>query len=269
MVIAARDVPRWVQPTPTTTAGDAPIYLTGDPQAQAVIAGWASATVAATAAARIITTGTAAILYNDDLKLFPQVSASAEVVFDNTAEVEDHLGVAVAPAVADIAAPAGVVTLHDGPVTLLIIARVDAAPQLAGDAEVTMADYGQGSKPILPFKFPVLFTDNLLDVQDAAAEVYVTGDGYDIQGGTSGDAIVRVTGVGLFEQQGNTPIFPFAFPIVFSDAANIQRGLASVSITGPGELIADVAADAQAAITAEGIQANPAVFPMTLPVVLA
>jgi hypothetical protein len=267
MVIAAKNVPRWVQPAPTTTTGDALIFLTGDPQAKASGTATAAVTITAPAAAITVATGTASIIYVDTLAVLPLVNATAQIAFNNTAKAEDHLGVAAAIALAAITAPATTAAVINAPVTLLIVARLDTAPTVSGTAVVAMNDFGQGSKPLLPFTLPVRLTDNLLDVQDAAADVRIVGDA--VNGGAAGfaDATVQITSTVPLTIQGRTPIFPFSFPIVFTDTANVKTGLALVTITAPGELAAKVYADAQAAIVAESIQVNPAVLPLLLPVV--
>ena len=267
MVIAAKNVPRWVQPAPTTTTGDALVILTGDPQAKAAGIASASATITALAATQPVVTGTAAIIYGDTIRLLPLVDATAQIVLNNTAKAEDHLGVAAAIALAAITAPATTKAVIDAAVILQILATLETKPQVLGDAVVSMADFGQGSKPVLPFTLPTRLTDNLLDIQDAAANVQITGDSYN--GGASGfaDAIIAITSTVPLTIKGNTPIFPFALPLVFTDTANVKNALALVTITAPGELAATVGATAQAAIVADAIQANPAVLPLLLPVV--
>lgn len=267
MVIAAKDIPRWVQPAPTTTSGDAQVILTGDPSTVVQIAAQATSAIAATCAVAVPLAGDAELLYVDDFPLIPRPAADALVVFDNTAEVEDHLGVAACIAIADISSTGVLDTQVEASALFGLLGIVDAAPVLSADASVEFADYGQGSKPVFPFTLPTRFTDNLLDVQDAAADIVITGIGFDIAAGGFADAFVEITTPGSLEIKGNTPIFPFGFPIVFTDAANNKIGSAVVDITAPTLVVLELDGDAQAGIVAEGLIANPAVFPLLLPVV--
>ena len=269
MVIAASQVQRWLQPAPNIATGDAPVILTGDPAAQAAASAIAEADLSAPFLGLVELAADAPLDYNDDFELYPLVDATAEVVFDNTAEVEDQLGVAACIALADITSTCVLDTQNSGPALFVLFGIVVAAPVLSGNAEISFADYGQGSVPIFPFTLPLQFTDNPYGYQTGEAIVTVTGDGYDIQGAGYADAIVAINTPGEFSQKGNTPIFPFGFPIVFTAAANIQNASATVALEGPGELLPAVSADAEAAIAATAGQANPAVFPMTLPVILA
>lgn len=269
MVIAASQVPRWLQPAPNLTVGEAIVVFTGDPDLEIPAYATALADITGPVAVAVEVDGTAPLLYDDDLEFLTAVDAAAEVVFDNTAAVEDDLGVAACIALADITATCLLDTQLDGNAPFVVFGTVEGAPVLSADAEIGFADYGQGSIPVFPFTLPVLFTDNPYGFQTAEAFVTVTGDGFDIQGGAFADAIVAVDTPGEFSQKGNTPIFPFAFPIVFTDSANDKAAIAIVSITTPCALIADLGAEASVGITATALQANPAVFPWTLPVVLA
>lgn len=269
MVIAASQVQRWLQPTPNLATGEALISLTGDPAAQAAASAPAAAAITAVFLGAVQVAADAPLDYIDDIELFPLVDATAEVVFDNTAAVEDHLGVAACIALADITATCLLDTQISAPGLFTLFGIVDAAPVLSANADVGFADYGQGSVPIFPFKLPLQFTDNPYGYQTGDAQVVITGDGFNIQGGGYADAIVAINTPGEFSQKGNTPIFPFGFPIVFTAAANIQNASATIALLGPGELLAETAGAAQAAITATVDQANPALFPMTFPVILA
>ena len=91
-MIAAKNVPRWVQPAPTTTTGDALVILTGDPQAKAAGIASASATITALAATQPVVTGTAAIIYGDTIRLLPLVDATAQIVLNNTAKAATTAG---------------------------------------------------------------------------------------------------------------------------------------------------------------------------------
>lgn len=269
MVIAASQVQRWLQPAPNITVGDASILLTGDPDLEIPADADASAAITGPFALAVELAADAPLLYDDDLEFLAAVDATAEVVFDNTAAVEDHLGVAACIALADITATCLLDTQLDANAVFVVFGRVEGAPVLSADAEIGFADYGQGSIPIFPFTLPVLFTDNPYGYQTGEAFVTVTGDGFDIQGAGYADAVLRFEGLGEFSQKGNTPIFPFGFPIVFTDAANDKPAIALVPVTAPATAVAEVDADATAAITATVLQSNPAVFPWTLPVVLA
>jgi len=268
MVIAAAAIPRWFQPTPNLTSGEALLAFTGNPDATPSVSALAAAAITAPFAATAQVDATASLIYNDSLQLLPLVTATASIEFDNTGLAEDNLGVAAAIALADITATCLLDTQLQGNAVFVIFGRVEGAPVLSADAEIGFADYGQGSIPIFPFTLPVLFTDNPYGYQTGDAIVTVTGDGYDIQGAGFADAIVVIDTPGTFSQKGNTPIFPFGFPIVFDDLpANVQLGAALASITSSGEVVAQVDGDAQAAITAVVFQANPAVLPFTLPIV--
>lgn len=267
-VISAADIPRWYQPTPNLTSGEALIAFTGNPQPRIAGSAPAAANITAACPVSVRAAADAPLLHNDTLQLFPLVTATASIVFDNTGTTEPNLGVAAAIALADITATCRLDTQIDGNTVFVIFGRVEGAPVLSANAEIGFADYGQGSIPIFPFTLPVLFTDNPYGYQTGDAIVTVTGDGYDIQGAGFADAIVVIDTPGTISQKGNTPIFPFGFPIVFDDLpANVQLGAALAAISSSADVIAQVDGDAQAAITAVVFQANPAVLPFTLPIV--
>ena len=268
MVIAAADIPRWFQPTPNLTTGEALISFTGNPAAQVVVAAPARAGITAPCQVRPELTANAPLRYNDSLQLLPLVTASASVVFDNTGISEPNLGVAAAVALANITATCRLDTQIDGNTLFVIFGRVEAAAVLSANAEIGFADYGQGSIPIFPFTLPVLFTDNPYGYQTGDAIVTVTGDGYDITIAGYADAVVRIDTPGTISQKGNTPIFPFGFPIVFDDEpANIQIGAALAAITSSAETNGVADGPAELGITAPAYLSNPAVFPLVLPVV--
>lgn len=269
MVIAAADIPRWYQPEPNLAVGDALVVLSTVLDAMGAGVAPASAAITAVFLGVVETAADAPLNYDDDLELLPLVDATAEVVFDNTAAVEDDLGVSACIALADITATCLLDTQNSGPALFVLFGIVDAAPVVSANAEIEFADYGQGSIPVFPFTLPVLFTDNPYGYQTGDAIVAVTGDGFDIQGAGFADAVVVMDTPAAFSRKGNTPIFPFGFPIVFTDPANDQRAVAVVELLVPAQLIVEVDGDAEAGITATVLQTNPAVFPMTLPVVLA
>lgn len=268
MVIAAADIPRWFQPAPNLTTGEALVAFTGDPGAQADVSAPASIPITSVFVGATAVDADAPLVYNDSLELFPLAIATASVEFDNTGLAEDNLGVAAAIALVNITATCLLDTQVEGNALFTIFGTVEGAPVLSADAEIGFADYGQGSIPIFPFTLPVLFTDNPYGYQTGAAFVTVTGDGFDITVAGYADATVAVDTPGTISQKGNTPIFPFGLPIVFDDLpANVQLGAALASIASSGELLAQVDGDAEAAITAVVYQANPAVLPFTLPIV--
>ena len=272
MVIAASQVERWLQPTPNLTVADAILaFAGGTTVTKGAATGTATAAILAVPVVSVAAAlATASIDYADDLELTTLVLASASVVFDNTAAVEDHLGVAACIALVPITAPGSLVAVEAGPgdFTLLTVADL-AALVIPADAVVDFEDYGQGSIPIFGFTLPVLFTDNPYGYQTGDATVIITGVGYDAQAGGYADAVVPIITPADFSQKGNTPIFPFGWPIVFTAAANFQIGSATVALDTPADLVVDTDADAPAAITSVFDQFNPALFPWTLPVTMA
>lgn len=265
-------VQEWLLPTPFTAIGEATVIVSSFWTDTAIqVSGAAPAAI--TAPAPTIVTG---LIAEAVAEPFGSVFSYPLMLADAVAEIE-----ATGSGLKDVAAPAAdavvevfgsiavqslisaiavVVMDSDSPVVVSVIA----------DAEVAFEYYGNGSNPIFPYRFPVLFTDNPLNIQDAAATLAFTGVG-DINA-LSGfaDAVLPPLG-GTVELiiKGSTPIFPWFLPVVFDDLpANVSLGSALVALNMASDSAVSVAGEATAVINAPGSSLPSAVFPWTFPVIL-
>jgi hypothetical protein len=178
-------------------------------------------------------------------------------------------------ALAEIAASAEVAVEVDGDGNIVIFDISTFAPALIGSATVSMEGLGQGSTPLFPFQLPTRFTDNPLGIQKADAVIVINGFSDDVAVAGFADAVVRIVDAGTtfpyyfpirFEGLiGNTPIFPFVFPAIFTDQANGRSALAVLDIEAEADTAAAVVAGAQAAITATANTISSPFLPFTLP----
>lgn len=278
MVIAVDLIERWLQPTPDTTDGDATLVFDGDGVAAARVLVAATAAFAAVGLTAAVCVGGAGFTAVGVVAQSPAMLGSAAVAFDGDVEA---VSAAVTRGSADViidgvaqTAVSGIIEAAFGAIT-----PGDVRVVVDADAGIDFADYGGGSAPVLPFKLPVSFTDNLLNVQDAAARVQVSGSGFGVTAAVVGSAELDFdSGVGStfpvsfpFEfgtatmLRGLTPIFNYLFPAVFNDPANEQVGDAVADVSGPGEVVVSVVAAASADVSASPIVYRRAIFPFVLP----
>lgn len=265
-------VQEWLLPTPFTALGEATVIVSGGQTSTAIqVSGPASAAI--TAAAPTIVTG---LIAEAIAAPFGSVFSYPLLLADAVAEIE-----ATGSGLKDVAAPAAdaVVEVFGSVAAQSLISAIAAVVvnsdspvvvSVVGDAEVAFEYYGNGNNPIFPYRFPVLFTDNPLNIQDAAATLAFTGVG-DINA-LSGfaDAVLPTIG-GTVELiiKGSTPIFPWFLPVVFDDLpANVSLGSALVSLHMASASVVAVTGEATVAINAPGSSLPSAVFPWTFPVIL-
>ena len=268
VAVARENVQEWLQPTPFTVLGVAAVVL--DNAGEVVVEVVAQAALVASAAAptQVVVAGDGPVSPFGDVQFFPRPIASAEIAVEGSVE-PDQAKVTAGVAVADIRATVifdGVGVAGDAAV--VAFGSASAAPAVLGDAEVSFGSFGDGDYPIFPFRLPYLFTGNPQNIQDAAAEVVVSAVG-DMDGvaGVAG-AVLTFTGDVVLTRKGSTPIFPFAFPVVFDAPANIQVGSATLAFDADSECVVDVIGESAVAIDGTGISYGSAVFPWTFPVAL-
>lgn len=279
VVIAADLLERWLQPTPDVTAGEATVSFSGDAVAQVRSAAFASAPFGSSAVVAVRTLGSAEFVCAAVVAQAPAVAGSASAGFDGDVEpIEASVTRGSADVFLDGLAQARVAGFAVAAFGILQTGAT--ALPVDASAEVGFADYGGGSAPILPFKLPVSFTDNLLNVQDAAAKIVVSGAGVAVRVGVVGSAVPRFDGgfgstlpvAFPFEfganvmLGGSTPIFPHLLAAVFDQPANDNAGAAVADVEAVSEVVVPVGADASAAISAPAVVYRRAIFPMLLPV---
>ena len=273
-VIDAALVQRWIQDPPAITQGEAFFTLTAEALVEAAVTGSAELAFAAEFLAAVPQIGDAEIAADTVISLLAAVVGDAEAAIESSAESAD-VNLTAGIALAEIAASATVAVEVDGDANIVIFDISTFAPALIGSATVSMEDLGQGSPPLFPFQLPTRFTDNPLGIQKADAVIVINGFSDDVAVAGFADAVVRIVDTGTtfpyyfpirFEGLiGNTPIFPFVFPAIFTDQANGRSALAVVDIQATADTAAAVVAGAQAAITATANTISSPFLPFTLP----
>lgn len=279
VVIAADLLERWLQPTPDVTAGEATVSFSGDAVTQVRSGAFASAPFGSSAVVAVPALGSAGFACSAVVAQAPAVAGSASAGFDGDVAA---ISAAITRGSADVFLDGLAQTRVAGFAVAAfgILQRGATALTVDGSAEVGFADYGGGSAPILPFKLPVSFTDNLLNVQDAATKIVMSGAGVAVRVRVVGSAVPRFDG-GFGSTfpvsfpfafganvmfRGATPIFPHLLPMLFDDPANNKIGAAVAAISSSGQAVVPVGADASAAISAPAVVYRRAIFPMLLPV---
>jgi hypothetical protein len=273
-VIDAALVERWIQDPPAITRGDASFTLTAESLVAVPVTGSAELAFAAEFLAAVPQIGDAEIAADTVISLLAAVIGDASAAIESSAESAD-VNLTAGIALAEIAASATVAVEVDGDANIVIFDISTFAPALIGSATVSMEDLGQGSPPLFPFQLPTRFTDNPLGIQKADAVIVINGFSDDVAVAGFADAVVRIVDTGTtfpyyfpirFEGLiGNTPIFPFVFPAIFTDQANGRSALAVVDIQATADTAAAVVAGAQAAITATANTISSPFLPFTLP----
>lgn len=260
-------VEEWVRPAPLTTVGDAVVVPDASSVIDVEVVGTASLVPDAAGAVVLPVVGDAEVEPFGSVQFLPRLVALAEVVFDNSTTV-DTGRVTGCVAIVPIVALNDAVVVLSGDAAVFPVPQGTVAVPVLGDAEVEFAYYGDGNFPVFPYFLPALFTDNPQNLQDAAAEVVVSGVGeLDAVAGFA-SASLSFTGDVVLTRQGSTPILPFSFPVVFDAPANIQLGLASLTFDMGCECVVDVIGESAVAVTGEGVSLGSAVFPWAFPVAL-
>ena len=225
-MLNATDVKRWVQPIPDRADGIASVAL--DAPATCVVSGYATGTISPDcfAPTAVVVIGLeVSIVLDVGALLAPNTDGAAIIEYDNAAPANRpplNLGLGLI----ELDCKADTRAAMDGYGYVVPFVENEFEPRLDATAVVEMYDYGWGSPPVFPFKFPTRFTDNVLNVQDAAALVRFDCTSFD--GGAGGEVVATVgitarTGLTLL---GNLPVFPWSLPIVFNDHADVNVGLA-------------------------------------------
>ena len=262
-------VEEWVRPAPLTTVGDAAVVVDGSPPGiDVAVAGSADLVPDAAFAVAVEALGDSTVAPFAVLQFFPRPVASATIAFDNSTTA-DTGRVTGCVAVVPIVALNDAVVVTSGDAGVLLVQQGAVRVPLEGVAEVEFEYYGDGNFPVFPYFLPALFTDNPQNLQDAAAEVAVSGVGFlDAVAGFA-SASLGFTGDVVLTRQGSTPILPFVFPVVFDAPANIQLGSAMLTFDMDCGCVVDVIGESAVSIDGAGVSLGSAVFPWAFPVVLA
>lgn len=266
VVIAARDVPRWVQPAPTVTNGEA--LLLFDVSAQCVVEGMAVAAIplAPLFPTAVLVEGSATAACQGEVFVFPAAFGLAMVDIDGVSEVEDHLGVANGVAVVLVDAVGEFAAASDGAAYAFFISDTAAVVPQLGDAQIPeWQDYGQGSTPVFPFTLPTQFTDRWSNEQDAFAFVSITGVGHDIGVGGFASASLQFEGSAASSIKGTVSVFPYTLPAVFDDSFYGSVGSAVLAVGSTGHVVVSAVGDAVADIGGASFSLSSSVFPFSFP----
>lgn len=270
VAVPRSEVKQWVQPPPLITFGEADVAFNNSPTGVSV-RGFATAVVVPSArllAAVVVSGVDAAVVVNVDGQLFPRPVGSASVVFDNTADAQKNWFYRDAVADVVLSSSSGLTVETEGTIGAFIFGFVDAAVVSQGSAQVAMEYYGDGSVPIFPFKLPFLFLPIDFSNLDAAALLDFVGTADDFTPAAIADSVLRFTGDVELGLKGSTPIFPYRFPLVFTDQANDNSAYAEVGVQA--RCVVGVEVDGGADLDVGGVvsPANPGIFPLVFPFVL-
>ena len=227
MVINAADVQRWTQPVPFTAEGHASFGFDCTATSSVAVVALARLIADCAGPTGIPTLGFASFILGGSMLLMPNMFGDATIEFDCEAPANRpplNLGLAQF----GINCSADTITSIEALSTPVLFSFNDFRVDAYGVAEVSLFDYGWGSPPVFPFKFPTRFTDNLLNEQDAAADIRLDGTSFDGGAGADAVATAAITTSNQFMLQGNLPVFPWWFPIVFDDEADVNVGLARI-----------------------------------------
>ena len=228
MVLAVVDVKRWVQPDLIEKKAVGEAFVAFENTGECVVSGRASAAVvlAVKFPVGVVTAGSAtAVLVAPDT-FAPLVRASAVAAIESDALTNDYhaaAGIALLPITG--------VSLREvalsGVALFEVFSRFPQAVEVTGDAVVSFGDFGMGV-PIFPMTFPFQFTASEL-LRWASATVVIGGAGSVDAVAVTGSATVRIAGKARLNFQGSIPVFPFGFPAVFDNEANVRLGSAVVT----------------------------------------
>lgn len=186
MVIKAADVQRWTQPTPLTAEGH--VSFGFDCTAPTSAAGSAVSIVdfECYAPIRVRVSGDAPFAVGGSMLLMPNMFGGATIELDCEAVANrppETFGVAQF----DLNGTSDSVPSIEALSTPMLFSFNELQADILGVAQVSFFDYGWGSPPVFAFKFPIRFTDNLLNIQDAPADIHFDCTSFD--GGGGGDAV--------------------------------------------------------------------------------
>ena len=229
MVIAVADVERWVQPdlVERKTVGEATVFLEGP--GDAAVSGFADAVLvpAVEFPVGVETVGSATAVLITPEVFSPLVVASAVAAIESDALTDDYHAAAAIALVPITGLSFDAVALS-GEALFELFVRFPQAVEVVGDAVVSFGDFGM-DVPIFPMTFPFQFTASEL-LRWASATVAVDGSGSVDAVAVTGDALVRFAGAAKLNFQGSIPVFPFGFPAVFDNEANVRLGSAVVDL---------------------------------------
>lgn len=268
MVIAARDVARWVQPAPRVVQGEANISLAGN--GVAVAAGFAPASVNLVPQFPVaaLSAAVAGVAVEGAVFVLPAVAGIAVLDgVDATGIYDPHVGVTDALAEVFLVEDDSVAVDVAGQSFCVPFSNCFSVVEVSGSAEMEFDDFGQGSTPVFPFSLPIQFTNRWSNEQDAFAVVPISGVGHSIAVGGFADASLAFDGAGDASVKGSVSVFPFLLPAVFDTSFSGLIGRATVNATSSGSVVVDVSGDAVADIAGSGPSLSAAVFPFAFPTV--
>lgn len=259
----------WVQDPPQITTATAQVAVTAAP----TVAVRASATAAVAPAARFgggsAQSGPAAVAVFPNGRLAARLGAAATLSFAGSASTAGGSLVTVAPASAAITSGAAVTPAAGGAAVVLMVAAAGQAPMACADAVLGFADFGAGSDPVFPFRFPMLFVGESR-AQAAATAVVTAAGSADLDAvAATAQAVIAVDGDTAVTLSGSTPVFPWVFPVAFTPpgaATQLAIGQIEISATATGS----AAATAPAVLVVEAAAAvlSGAVFPFRFPALI-
>ena len=267
----------WVEPDQSDIQGESFLYLDADfPLAVEVSAPVAVVIEAELLCAVDLTAEDAAMGCDGDVLSLPKPAADAAISVSAEAEtIADRF--ITAPAVADIAAPFGVVVDYvfgesffgfQGFSTTRVV--VDAAADIAVTDDGATNDYEEwvvgANRPEFPFFFPAAFTD-LSNAKLGDAEIHLDGSGtIDAVAGVA-RAAITIDREGLAVLLGLIQPLPFVFPLVFGIVEGF-RATAAIRINPQFNSAVTVDASASVPISGDSSLFNSGFFPWVFPICL-
>lgn len=265
MVIALKDVPRWVQPglKANATFSEALVGVTGSATVKVGVAAVAKPAFTGNSSTKVATAGSATFEVMVGARQAPRVTASAPVAVDAVFPTTNAAWAAAAATVPIRATMTGVVVI-EGQIVFTFLNLAPLTAVVEGVAEFDFVDSGL-DVPVFPMTFPFQFNDVGDYLRWASAEIVLDNTATVDSVSVAGVAKVRLTGSTRLQLQGNLPLFPFRFPAVFDSFASARFGDAEIVLgRQPGELQVELAADAEVQMFHDASSFMSTVFPLAL-----
>ncbi len=256
----------WVQDPPQTSAAAAQIAVSGGASVAVRAAGAAAVSAAAAFRGAAAVAAAAGVAVAATGQTAPRPVAAAAITVTAVASSQAGVAVSTAPATAAVSAAAAVVCPVGGAAAVAAFGVAASTPAVLAAAALEFIDFGAGSDPVFPFRFPMLFVGE--PRAEAAAEAVLTTSGSATMDAVAvtADAPAALGGAADAVLSGSVPIFPFTLPAAFAPpgAAN-QTGAAEVAITATSIGSAAATAAAEAPITATAGTGWTSVLPFRFP----
>lgn len=268
MVIAVKDVERWVQPdlASGSTVGDAVPRVSAISDCAVAINGLGRLVLSARSPAAAAVRGNAPIVLLMENYPRPRSLANAIIAITTDFSTDDYLASTLSARITILTRAITAVAGFADAVFGVLVRPTGIKVAVEGVAELAFGDFGM-DQPVFPFGFPYQFTDFVSEkIGNAVVSVDATGR-MDGAGGFA-DASIRINAATPLSLKGTVTMFPFRFPGVFDSTATVRLGEAVVDF-GRQWFKTAVAVDAVALVPIYGASnaLKQTIFAFTFPAI--